>query len=90
MREIERLMKERGVRDPEAMYKVAQAYALLGDKDSALRMLDATTLGGFFCYDYFANDPLLNSLHGSAAFSRTLERARERQEQFARRFSAQK
>ena len=90
LREIERLMKERGVRDPEAMYKVAQAYALLGDKDSALRMLDATTLGGFFCYDYFAADPLLDSLHGSAAFNRSLERAKQRQEQFARRFSTQK
>jgi hypothetical protein len=39
LKTTEAKMKERGVTDPEAMYKIAQAYALLGDKPAALRML---------------------------------------------------
>ncbi|MGA8029559.1 MAG: protein kinase [Bryobacteraceae bacterium] len=80
-------MDMRGVSDPEAMYKLAQAYALLGDRDSALRMLRRSTVGGFFCYSYIAHDPLLSGLHRSPEFSRLLEQARQRAEQFAERFS---
>ena len=85
--DTERKMKDRGVRDPEGMYKVAQAYALLGDNKSALRMLENTITGGFFCYDYISTDPLLKTLHGSSGFDRIMAQARERQQQFERRFS---
>jgi hypothetical protein len=72
------------------MYKVAQAYAALGDKQAALQMLSRSTLGGFFCYDYIASDPLLNPLRGSAEFARVLGKAKQRNEQFKRRFASQK
>jgi hypothetical protein len=69
------------------MYKVAQAYAVLGDKDSALRVFQNSIAGGFFCYDYFAHDPLLDILRVSPEFARIAAQARERQQQFRERFS---
>ena len=86
LKETERKMNQRGVTDPEAMYKIAQAYAVLGDPSDALRMLRRSTSGGFFCYPYMARDPLLNTLRGSPEFVRTLQQARQRQQQFERRF----
>ncbi len=87
LREIELRMNARGVSDSEAMYKVAQAYAVLGDSASALRMLQRSTVGGFFCYSYIVHDPLLNSLRGLPELSRSLQQARQRQQQFEERFS---
>jgi serine/threonine protein kinase len=87
LRNTEARMNRRGVRDPEAMYKVAQAYALLGDGTSALRMLQRSTSGGFFCYTYISRDPLLSSIRGTSEFAQVLEQARQRAEQFAERFS---
>ena len=87
LKETERNMNMRGVSDPEAMYKIAQAYAVLGDRTNALRMLQRSTFGGFFCYAYIARDPLLDSLRHSPEFIRTLEQARQRQQQFVHRFA---
>jgi TolB-like protein len=44
---LERQIRERGVGDPEAAYKIAQAYAVLGDRTSALRLLRASVEAGF-------------------------------------------
>jgi tetratricopeptide (TPR) repeat protein len=59
LRGLEKKVGERGVGDPEAMYKITQAYSILGDKTSALRVLRRSIEGGFFCYPYFTTDPLL-------------------------------
>ena len=77
---------ERGVGDAESMYKVAQAYAVLGDKASALRMLRRTIEGGFFPYPYFQRDPLLQNIRKEDEFQRLMNQARERYEQFRARF----
>jgi hypothetical protein len=45
---LESKIRERGVGDPEATYKIAQAYAVLGDKISAMRVLRTTVQSGFF------------------------------------------
>lgn len=79
-------MKERGVSDAEAMYKIAQAYALLGDKSSALRMLRQSINGGFFCYPYIKGDPLLESVRDQPDFANLLETARKSHEEFKTRF----
>src|SRR5205807_5194301 len=52
LRETESKIEQRGVGDPEAIYKIAQAYAELGDKGSALRVLRRSIEGGFFPYPY--------------------------------------
>ena len=83
---LEAKINERGVVDPEAMYKIAQAYASIGDKASALRVLRHSIENGFFPYPYFATDPLLDSLRNEGEFSRLMDAARQRHEEFKRRF----
>ncbi len=86
LRQTEDKIEERGVSDPEGIYKVAQAYAVLGDKPAALHMLRHSIGDGFFCYPYFVRDPLLQSLHGEPEFRSLLDQAGSRHEQFKRMF----
>jgi TolB-like protein/cytochrome c-type biogenesis protein CcmH/NrfG len=86
LRHTEDRMEERGVSDAESMYKVAQAYAVLGDKPAALHLLSHTIEGGFFCYSCFATDPLLADLRTLPEFQRLSERARQRQDEFKAQF----
>jgi tetratricopeptide (TPR) repeat protein len=79
-------MKEHGVTDAEAMYKITQAYALLGDEESALRMLSQSIKGGFFCYPYIKEDPLLNNIRDRQEYEALLESARKAHEEFKGRF----
>jgi DNA-binding winged helix-turn-helix (wHTH) protein/TolB-like protein/Tfp pilus assembly protein PilF len=83
---LENKITERGVGEPEAIYKIAQAYAVLGDKVSALRMLHRSIESGFFSYPYIATDPLLNGIRSEDSFVQTLEMARQRHEAFKRTF----
>ena len=86
LQQTEDKIEERGVSDPEGIYKVAQAYAVLGDKVSALHMLRHSIGGGFFCYPYFVRDPLLQSLRGEPEFQALMNQARQRHEQFKTTF----
>jgi DNA-binding winged helix-turn-helix (wHTH) protein/TolB-like protein len=86
LRDFEEKIQQRGVGDPEATYKMAQAYAALGDRASALRMFRASIEAGFFAYPYFLRDPLLNTIRGLPDFPHLLEIARQRQESFRREF----
>jgi DNA-binding winged helix-turn-helix (wHTH) protein/TolB-like protein/Tfp pilus assembly protein PilF len=83
---LETKIREREVGDPEAAYKIAQAYGVLGDKVSALRVLRRSIESGFFPYTYVAADPLLNGLHSEPEFEKNLEVARERHESFKSTF----
>lgn len=82
----EKRIEERGVGDPEAIYKLAQAYAVLGDKQSALRMLRQSIANGFFPYSYFKNDPMLEGLRNEAEFTELMSATRQRQEAFKSAF----
>ncbi len=82
---IERQAEAQKVTDAEAIYKVAQGFAELGDQAAALRLLRRSVEGGFFCYPYLANDPLLNNLRGTAEYAQVLELARRRHTEFKRR-----
>jgi tetratricopeptide (TPR) repeat protein len=86
LHQAEDKIQERGVGDPEAIYKVAQAYAQLGDEASALRVLRYSLENGFFSYPYFATDPLLGSLRNQAEFIRLMELALQRHMAFKRQF----
>jgi DNA-binding winged helix-turn-helix (wHTH) protein/TolB-like protein len=86
LREIEEKIRERGVGDPEAVYKVAQAYAELGDKASALRMLRHSVANGFFPYPYFQRDRLLDTLRREPQFAESMDLARQRHEAFSKTF----
>jgi tetratricopeptide (TPR) repeat protein len=86
LQSTERMVEERGVNDAEGIYKIAQAYAVLGEKAAALRLLRRSIEGGFFCYPYFQNDPLLENLRSESEFTALLEIARPRHEEFRRKF----
>jgi DNA-binding winged helix-turn-helix (wHTH) protein/TolB-like protein len=88
LRGAEKKIVESGVADAEGIYKVAQALATLKDQPTALRLLRRSIDGGFFCYPYFTNDPLLDNLRGEAEFAQLMELARRRHEDFKRQFSA--
>ena len=83
---LEKKITERGVGDPEAVYKIAQAYAVLGDRVSALRTLHRSVDSGFFSYPYIAKDPLLNGIREEPQFQDSLETAHQRHEAFKRSF----
>ncbi len=87
LRDTEAKIVDRGVADAEGIYKVAQAAAVLGDLDSAIRLFRLTIDGGFFCYPYFVSDPLINNLRHDSGFPGLMERARQRHEAFKARFS---
>jgi len=75
-----------GVSDAESLYKVAQAYAVLGEKASAIRMFHSTVEGGFFPSPYFERDPLVDNLRQEPRFKSLMGQARVRHEQFKARF----
>ena len=79
-------MQERDVRDSEAAYKIAQAYAVAGDKVSSFRVLRRSIETGFFPYPYFKADPLLDSLRKETEFANLMTLARERHEAFKKAF----
>ena len=86
LKHTESRIEERGVSDAEGIYKVAQAYAVLGDKVSALQMLRHSIEGGFFCYPYFEHDPLLQNLRDEPQFQALMSQALHRYEQFKTAF----
>jgi tetratricopeptide (TPR) repeat protein len=83
---LEDTISERGVMDPEATYKLAQAYASMGDKASALRVLNRSVESGFFPYPYFVSDPLLAGLRSERVFLAVMGTARQRHEAFKSKF----
>lgn len=81
-----RQLKERGLNDAEGVYKVAQAFAVLGDRPAALQWLESSITGGFFCYPYISTDPLLDNVRQLPQFRSAQEQARQRHEAFRRTF----
>jgi len=86
LHDTEEKISQRGVGDPEAIYKISQAYAVLGDKRSALRVLRRSIETGFFAYPYFSKDPLLEPLRSEGELTQLMTLARERHESFRRAF----
>jgi DNA-binding winged helix-turn-helix (wHTH) protein/TolB-like protein len=84
LREMRQMIDARGVRDAEGIYKVAQAYAALGDRASALLMLRHAIEGSFICYPYFISDPLLEGVRGVPEYATLMELASRRHEEFKR------
>jgi hypothetical protein len=65
-------------------YKIAEAYAVVGDTTSALRALRRSIENGFLCYPYFMTDPVLENIRGQAEFAQLMAVARQRHEAFVR------
>jgi TolB-like protein len=86
LRDLENNIQQRGVGDAEGTYKIAEAYAVLGDKASALRMLRYSIQHGFFAWPYFTSDPLLTNLRNEPQFAELMTIARDRHAAFRKRF----
>lgn len=86
LRDTERKLEAGGVIEAEGTYKVAQGYAVLGEKAAALRLLRRSIEGGFFCYPYFTSDPLLENLRAEAEYAQLMEAAKKRHEAFKQKF----
>ncbi|MFL6450569.1 MAG: winged helix-turn-helix domain-containing protein [Bryobacteraceae bacterium] len=82
LRDLENQIHGRGPYDPEAIYKIAQAYAVLGDKSAARRALRHSIDNGFFPYPYLQTDHLLDSLRRDSEFLELVSAARQRHERF--------
>jgi len=72
--------------DGEMLYKTAQAYAILGDKSAAVRLLRQSIEHNFYCYPYFLRDPLLETARNDPGYSEVMELARLRHEAFRQKF----
>jgi DNA-binding winged helix-turn-helix (wHTH) protein/TolB-like protein/Tfp pilus assembly protein PilF len=86
LHDLEDKIQQRGVGDPEGTYKIAQAYAVLGDKASALRMLRYSIEHGFFSWPYFITDPLLSNIRDEPQFKEFMTLAYDRRAAFEERF----
>jgi DNA-binding winged helix-turn-helix (wHTH) protein/TolB-like protein len=82
LHEAEDRIRARGVGDSEAIYKIAQAYAVLGDNVSALRVLRSSIENGFFAYPYFMIDPLVDGLRNNGEFIGMMKVAKQRHDAF--------
>ena len=86
LRDLENKIQQHGVGDPEGTYKIAEAYAVLGDKASAFRMLRYSIQHGFFPWPYFTSDPLFTNLRDEPQFSELMTVARDRHTAFRKSF----
>jgi len=86
LHKTEDVIQSSGVSDAELLYKLAQAYAVLGDKPAAVRVFQQAIRGGFFCYPYFVRDPLLDNIRRQPGFDSAMQDAQRRYEEFRRRF----
>jgi DNA-binding winged helix-turn-helix (wHTH) protein/TolB-like protein len=74
------------VSDGEVLYKLAQVYAVLDDKASALRLLRRSIESGFACYPYFVNDPLIDNLRNESEYAILMDAALTKHNDLRMRF----
>lgn len=79
---VKKTIIEKKVTDGEGIYKVAQAFAILGENAKALELFDLSVEKGFFCFPYFQNDPLINNLRNQKRFEEILAKAKKLHEDF--------
>lgn len=83
---LQQLEREDVPHDGELFYKVAQGYALLEDKRSALRVLRLSIERNFFCLPYMIQDPFLEGIRRESEYIQLMEYAGRRHEEFKRKF----
>ncbi len=79
-----------GMREPDGEFtlRLAEAYALMGDRASALEMANRAFARGFGCTAWYEKSPLLASLHGLPRWESLLQHLRERQRLMEETFPA--
>jgi tetratricopeptide (TPR) repeat protein len=59
-----------------AQFNIAMAYALLGEREKSVRLLQAVAESGMPAYELFANEPYLASLRGFPPYEQFMQRQR--------------
>ncbi len=69
-------LEKDGLVDGETLYKVGQAYWLLGERTTALAWVERAMGQGFLCIPYIENDPLLKGMWSDPHASEVLQKAK--------------
>ena len=69
---------EPAMRDPCGWYYASRATAYLGDAETALRFLERSVSGGFFCFPWMTRDSWIDSLRHRPEFRRLAAEAEGR------------
>ena len=65
-------------------YNIAAAYAALDEVEDGVNWIETAADGGFPCYPYFEQDPMIGRLRGSSRFVELMSRLRTQWTQFKR------
>jgi len=69
---------EATMRDPCGWYYVARCMAYLGEADTALKYLERSVTGGFFCFPWLTRDPWMDPVRHRSEFRGLLAEAEKR------------
>ncbi len=77
-----------GMREPDGEFtlRLAEAYALMGDRASAMEMASRAFARGFGCTEWYERSPMLEPLRGLPRWKALMEHLRERQKLMEDRF----
>lgn len=84
--EATRKMEQAQIPDAEALYHIAENYALLGDKVACTRMLQRTVDGGYINYPFMLTDSFFDSVRDDLEFQKILELAKKKHLAFKKKF----
>ena len=74
----------------DQIFPAVKEHETLGEEMAkALKALDESVDGGFFCYSYIESDPLTNPIHNHPKFKQIVEKAKLRHELYVKRFGAE-
>ncbi len=77
-----------GMREPDGEFtiRLAEAYALMGDRASAMEMANRAFARGFGCTSWYERSPMLEPLRGLPKWKALIQHLRERQALMEERF----
>lgn len=77
-----------GMREPDGEFtlRLAEAYALMGDRASAMDMANRAFARGFGCVEWYERSPMLEPLRGLPRWKALMQHLRERQQLMEERF----
>jgi serine/threonine protein kinase len=81
-----RILEDRNIIDSEMNYRFAHFYALIGDKENAIKSLKRSVDGGFFCYPYISKDPLIENIRDTATYIEILKGVKKRHLAFKEKY----